>query len=40
MKEVKVGCVTYTYNEDGTVTRTVDADCQAAVLAKLNKDSE
>ena len=40
MKEVIIGCVTYTYNDDGTVTRTVDTDKQAEILAKLNKDSE
>ena len=26
MKKVIIGCVTYTTNEDGTITRTVDAD--------------
>ena len=39
MKEVTIGCVTYTYNDDGTVTRTVDENKQAEILAKLQQDN-
>ena len=35
MKEVIIGCVTYTTNEDGTITRTVDADKFAQLNQKL-----
>jgi hypothetical protein len=39
MKEVKVGIITYTYNDDGTVTRTVNKIAQAEIEQKL-KDTE
>ena len=35
MKEVKLGIVTYTYNEDGTVTRTVNEAAKAEIELKL-----
>ena len=40
MKEVTIGAITYTYNDDGTVTRTVDEAKQAEIIAKLNSTSE
>lgn len=40
MKEVKIGCVIYTYNEDGTITRTIDETKQAEMLAKIQKLKE
>lgn len=40
MEQVKIGIITYTYNDDGTVTRTVDEAAQAAILAKLNTETE
>jgi len=38
MKEVKVGIITYTYNDDGTITRTVDEAAKAALEQKLNTE--
>tara|TARA_R110000772_G_scaffold268122_2_gene394199 strand:- start:1332 stop:1457 length:126 start_codon:yes stop_codon:yes gene_type:complete len=38
MKKVTLGCITYTYKKDGTVTRTVDETKRAAMLAKLALD--
>jgi hypothetical protein len=37
MKEVKLGIVTYTYNEDGSVTRNVDETAKAEIELKLKE---
>ena len=39
MEEKRLGCVIYTYNEDGTITRTIDETKQAEMLQKLNTEN-
>jgi len=38
MKQVKIGVLTYTYNEDGTITRTVDEVAKAAIIEQKLKE--
>lgn len=40
MNEVRIGCVIYTYDENGElVSRTIDTDKQAEILAKQIRQS-
>ena len=39
MNTITIGILTYTYNEDGTVTRTVDETAKAEITQKLKEEN-
>ena len=40
MKTYKLGIITYTVNEDGSITRTVDETAQAQIIAATQDNAK